>query len=534
MGSIPLPALSVNQNQPSPLEEYAKIMQIRGQQAQQQTQELQQTGLSQQNQMQALQLKDAQTLRSLSPQFLQKDDKGNVTGYDFKGLIGAASGAGVSPQTLQKMQMDQLDLTQKYAATDEATRNDALAKNKTAYDVLEGVRSQKDPAARQSAYQQGLQQLQKVGVDTSKYPPQAPSDDDLNSFEAGLGVHQQILADAKTQAETAEANAKTNEEKAGEFKEIPGTGTFWNPNTNEVKTPTGTVLSPQMAESKFLQIQTAKKLGQPVSKDDQAFADSYRDMKTMVPQFTFNMQQGALQDNALDMAAKNYLMTGQMPTGLRSPGMSSAIINRAGELSKSDPTMSNIASNRAAYDANKTSLDNLQKNLDQVTAFENTAGKNLDQFLTTAKKVVDSGSPWINKPLRSVAQQGLGDADMAAYNAARQTALTEIAKVLSSSNATGVTSDSARNEVSGLIGPDASLKQIYSAANILKQDMANRHTSYQQQVQDIKGRFSFSDNNAQPSAAKDLGPAPPEAKEGDTGSFNGTKAKIVNGRIVPQ
>ena len=214
MGSIPLAALSVNQNQPSPLEEYAKIMQIRGQQAQQQTQDLQQTGLSQQNQMQALQLKDAQTLRSLSPQFLQKDDKGNVTGYDFKGLIGAASGAGVSPQTLQKMQMDQLDLTQKYAATDEATRNDALAKNKTAYDVLEGVRSQKDPAARQSAYQQGLQQLQKVGVDTSKYPPQAPSDDDLNSFEAGLGVHQQILADAKTQAETGESAAKAANETA--------------------------------------------------------------------------------------------------------------------------------------------------------------------------------------------------------------------------------------------------------------------------------------------------------------------------------
>src|ERR1700722_4161041 len=131
-------------------------------------------------------------------------------------------------------------------------------------------------------------------------------------------------------------------------------------------------------------------------------------MKTMVPQFNLNMQAGLLKDNALDLPARNYLMTGQMPSGLRSAGMSAAIINRAHEMTESDPSLSNIAANKAAYGANKESLDNLQKNLDQVTAFENTAGKNLDQFLNTAKKVVDSGSPWITSPLRSVSQQGLG------------------------------------------------------------------------------------------------------------------------------
>ncbi len=137
---------------------------------------------------------------------------------------------------------------------------------------------------------------------------------------------------------------------------------------------------------------------------------------------------------------------------------------------------------------NTASLESLQKNADQVSAFENTAGKNLDVFLRTAQPILDSGSPWINKPLRAVDVGALGSADQAAFNAARVTAVTEIAKVLNSSNASGVLSDSARSEVQHLIGPDATLKQIYSAANILKQDMANRHQAYQQQLGEIRAR----------------------------------------------
>ena len=309
MASIPLPALDAGRNQqPSPLQQYAQLMGVRQMQQQQQTGQLQQTNLAQQNQMQALQLKDQMTLRQLAPQYLQKDSDGNVTGYDFKGLFGAAGAAGVSPQTLQKMQMDQLDLTQKYAATDSATRANELSKNKAAYDVLEGVRSETDPAARQNAYQQGVQQLQKLGVDTSKFPPQAPADEVLNQFEAGLGVHAQVLADAETKAKTAS-------EQVGQWKQVEGTGMFWNPATSETKTPAGEVLTPSMMQSKFVTLQSQKALGQPISKEDQAFLTGFAKFKEMVPAFNFNLQSQGVSNQPLNpsqQATAQAILEGRM------------------------------------------------------------------------------------------------------------------------------------------------------------------------------------------------------------------------------
>lgn len=216
--------------------------------------------------------------------------------------------------------------------------------------------------------------------------------------------------------------------------------------------------------------------------------------------------------------------------------MSSSILNAAAANPNGAP---NVAANRAVYGADAGSLKSLQKNMDQVTAFENTAGKNLDQFLATAKGVVDSGSPLINKPLRSVAAQVAGSPNQAAFEAARNTALTEIAKVLNSSNASGVLSDSARSEVSALIGKDATLAQIYSAANILKNDMANRHQAYQGQINDIQGRLGGQApaQQAQQTAAQQHVPGgqAPGLKEGATGTgSDGKKYVVKGGTWVPQ
>ena len=253
-------------------------------------------------------------------------------------------------------------------------------------------------------------------------------------------------------------------------------------------------------------------------------------MKKIVPAFNLQMQANLLTPEAQKMAAQNYSQTGQLPAGMRSPGATSSILNAAAANPGGAP---NVAANKATYGADAGSLKKLQSNFDQVTAFENTAGKNLDQFLNVAKNVVDSGSPLINQPLRAVADKVAGSPNQAAFDAARVTALTEIAKVLNSSNASGVLSDSARSEVSGLIGKDATLAQIYKAAQILKTDMGNRHDAYQQQISDIKGRLGARGQQQQ-SQSEDLGPAPPGAIEGHTGTFNGVKARIVNGRIVAQ
>jgi hypothetical protein len=161
------------------------------------------------------------------------------------------------------------------------------------------------------------------------------------------------------------------------------------------------------------------------------------------------------------------------------------IINRAAELY---PNL-DVASNRADYDANKASLTALQKSRDSIVAFENTAKKNLDIFLSQARRIVDTGSPWINQPLRSVNRAGLGSADQLAFDAARRVAVNEIAKVTSNPNLTGQLSDSARHEVESFIPENATLEQIFRVADVLKRDMENRKISLDEQIRGIRERL---------------------------------------------
>jgi hypothetical protein len=210
MASIPLVALDsrAGQEQQSPLDTYAKMQAILGGQQEQQTRQLQQTALGQENQQRALSLQDAQTLRSLAPNHVIKDADGNVKGFDTPGLIQAAAAKGVNPNTLTQMQNQYAESVKNLASANESVRNNEIARNKAAYEVLEGVR-QADPANRASVLRQALPNLQKLGVDTSELAaPNLPLDDkSLDSFEAGLGMHQQAITDAKTAAETNKANA---------------------------------------------------------------------------------------------------------------------------------------------------------------------------------------------------------------------------------------------------------------------------------------------------------------------------------------
>jgi len=212
-----LPALQVQPPAPQPgaLDQYGKVLTLQSLLGGQKTQQLQQQGLQQglvrgqqENESGAMQLQDQQTLRQLAPQFVTKDSDGNPTGYDLAGLASKATAAGVSPMLVNQIQMGHADMVQKLAASDTSVRANEMAKNKASWEALESVRSIQDPAQRQQAYQQALPNLQKLGVDTSKFPAQVPDDQGLNTFEAGLGQHAQVLADAQTLSDTVKNTAQ--------------------------------------------------------------------------------------------------------------------------------------------------------------------------------------------------------------------------------------------------------------------------------------------------------------------------------------
>jgi hypothetical protein len=205
MASIPLPALAVHTQQESPLELYAKLQQIRNSQSQNQTQQLQQTALGQENQQRELALKDQMTLRSLAPNHVTKDDKGNVTGFDTEGYFNEALGKQVNPSTVNQMRMQYATTTKDLASAAETVRNNEAAKNKASYELLEGMRSEPDVTKRPAIFQAGLPNLQKLGVDTSKLQLKSFDDNTLQSTESAIGMHAQMLADAKTSADTDKA-----------------------------------------------------------------------------------------------------------------------------------------------------------------------------------------------------------------------------------------------------------------------------------------------------------------------------------------
>lgn len=241
-----------------------------------------------------------------------------------------------------------------------------------------------------------------------------------------------------------------------------------------------------------------------------------------------------LSGDALEAVTDVFLRTGQLPSlGLGGVGVREKVFNRAGEIlaGKGKPSSNigdPIVTAKAAFSALQSSLTQLERQRAAVGAFEATALKNLDMFERTAEPIVDKGSPWINRPLRAVETKGLGSADLAAFNAARQVAMTEISRVISNPNLTGVLSDDARGEAGALIGPDATLKQIYSAADILKQDMANRRQSLDDEITNVRGQLTpktapptpgATPIQTQPGAATAIGP-------------NGHRIIVRNGRWV--
>jgi hypothetical protein len=214
-----------------------------------------------------------------------------------------------------------------------------------------------------------------------------------------------------------------------------------------------------------------------------------------------NQLGGAQNSDALDFAADNYRKTGSLPAGFaRSPQTTAAIIQRAAALDQ-QAGGGGVAENKALLHANTNSLTSLQKNYDQVSAFEQTAIKNMDLLQSTAKNIPDLNSRFANVPVRMLNSKMLGTEQMAAFNTALNTAQTEAAKVLNSSSASGVLSDSARHELQQIIDGNMPYKSIVASLNTLKQDMHNRNDSYQQQISDIQGRIKNAGGGNTPAPA---------------------------------
>lgn len=209
-----------------------------------------------------------------------------------------------------------------------------------------------------------------------------------------------------------------------------------------------------------------------------------------------------LTPEAIDMFAVAFAQGQGLPSlgaGKAAVEAKEQIANRAIQLFPSvQPALA-----RALYQANTDSLRRLTVQANSMQAFEKTALANLQVFLDRTKNIADTGSPLLNRPVRSFANNVLGSADMSAAMTARRTVVPEFARLLSGGNLNTVLSDSARHEVDQLLDENATLGQWRESAKVLVQDAHNRRRSTDEEIAAIRGsitRMSGATPGAQPVA----------------------------------
>lgn len=501
MATIPLPALHTAPIQPpeSPLENFARAMGIKNAQQEMQQRQvmapLQEQAAQQsvqagemQNQLMQQQLQDQQTFR----QAMQDPSNQGKTIGDLADTLAAKGG--ISPQSWQAMKKMDIDQRTALAGLDEKSLANLKAAHTATQELYNNLMDMPDEQLAQN-WPAIAQQYDAIpGNNKTPLNPQQPmTKQQLQQFGPMLSMSNTYISDALARQKSAADAQAAQVRLQGE----QNAAAFYAQNGGAPG------ISPElMQQSDWLKQNPGK------GPSDYAIA-----MKKIVPAYNFNLQQGAaagssgapaangmpldwksvaqrygMTPTAFDQAAEKYYSTGVLPPIGRNANaiaMNRDLMNRAAEL---HPNAS-LAENSAEYKANENSLKSLQTNFDQVNAFEQTAEKNMNLLQSIAQNVPDLGIKYGNVPVRMITDRMIGTDNMAAFKTALATAQTEAAKVLNSSNASGVLSDSARHELQDVINGDAPYSALVASLNTLKQDMQNRRQAYQSQLQDIQGRL---------------------------------------------
>jgi hypothetical protein len=481
MGSIPLPALHVQTYQPPDvMGQYGQLMALRNmmqnaplerQLLQEQTQQHQ---VELQTQQQALQ--DQQNFR----QAMQDPSMHGKTIGEVADML--AQRGQISQAGWVAAKKSDVEQRQAYATLDK----DQLANQKAAHDATQtlynNVMNMPDDQV-QAQWPQIAQQYDSIpGNQKVPLNPQQPlTKDQLKQFAPFISMNNaylnEELAKRKAQAETQQAEATTNYyAQNGGAPGVPAETRELNDflQKNPGKTAQDFVrFKAQNSPSVIVQNLSGGSAngtgGGPI--DWAAAAQKYG----MTPQ-------------AFDQTAEKYFQTGQLPSIGRSANaiaMNRDLMNRAAELHPG----ASIAENTAEFKANTDSLKKLQGSLDTVTAFENTANKNIDMLKGFAQKVPDLGARFANVPVRMLSGSMIGSENMAAFKTSLAPVQAEAAKILNSANLQGQLSDSSRHELQDLVDGNLPYKSLVASLGVLQQDFKNRHDSTAQTIEDIKKRM---------------------------------------------
>jgi hypothetical protein len=484
---IPLPALSIRPPE-NPLDQYAKALSVKSMLGQQAIQSQQQTLNQQDIEKNEIAKKDMQATTAAMQEW---DGKSYSDLYPLVLKHGGSSTAIIGLQKqVQSLAEQKSTIAKNDAETGAKNLETQSNKNNMLLGHLNAATSVSDDQLIDAVHTEKNAALLGGYLDPQHADmlDQLLSTKDPKKIRGALQIFEKGLIGEKEQFEQAQ---KERDTAAKEWKEIPGTGTFYNTRTFDVRSPDGIKMTPQQAESDYIDLAGKKAMGQQLTKEQLARMTGFEQYKKIVPKFSFDMAGGAtggLTQDAIDQQAEKYWQTAQLPPvgrGVAGMALVHTIMQRAHDLHPGE----SLAEGSSAFKANSVSLNKLQATFDQVSAFEGTALRNLDLYLDKARAVPDLGVKFANVPLRSITSSMIGAGNLAALNAARQTAATEVAKVLGSASASGVLSDSQKKDATDVLDGNLPFNASVQVVDTIKQDFANRHESYQHQIADIKGRM---------------------------------------------
>jgi hypothetical protein len=519
MGSIPLPALDVKTpQQPDMMGEMGNVMRLQALRQQMANAPLQTQALQQQvqagqmeNQQRQLQLNDQQAMTKAMQQW---------DGKDLSALPSLVLKNGGSATAVIGLKQKSLEMQKQYsdiAAQDATTGSKNIETQMKRADMLSGALStviqapddqlpQVLTATAQDLAQKGLLDPQhaQAAAQLAQTGNPAQIRQQLDLMRKQFMAQSQLMDEAQKKAAT-EASQTTAMKNQAEMK-------FYQQNGGAPGVPVEAM-------------QQADWLKKNPGKGPSDFL-LWKLQHTPQAMMMGNMLAGPQNQDALDFAANNYRQTGQMPGGLyRSPGTTQAIIARAAQLDQ-QAGGGGIAANKATLGSYTDALKKLQTNYSSVQAFEQTAEANMNLLQQTAQKIPDLGSRFANVPVRMINAKMIGTDNMAAFKTALTTAQTEAAKVLNSSNASGVLSDSSRHELQDVIDGNMPYSALVASLNTLKQDMANRTQAYQGQISDLQNRIRTA-GGAAPSPEQPAAQAPSTIGVGAVIMQNGHRYKVT-------
>jgi len=196
--------------------------------------------------------------------------------------------------------------------------------------------------------------------------------------------------------------------------------------------------------------------------------------------------QPQLNPSGMRVAEQATVSGGQPVSGMGAYKTQVAILNKIG---KDYPNM-DLAGAKAAYNSDRAALAKIQVQQDQINTLEKNVGRNTDVMLRTLKSVPETGIPVANALVRPGLAR-FGSVQVGQFNAALDILRPEFQKILSGTTGSSMApSDASMKQIASVLRGDYTKAQLKGAISILRQDVANRKVSGQQQIREIQGRLS--------------------------------------------